>query len=229
MKSFWNTFFKYWIRPWWIMSMLITIPVFAGPTDDNHVHVEQVGSGDNFSLNVTQIGYGNEINFSFDHANNSFTFEQNGGNNYIGWVSYWGSGLSWGGDVDGSGNTESVEQWNGATYGRHIWGNNNTVDVYQSGTHTHWIDVHANEVDHEAWQEGTGSHYSHVYYYGSSSYSDTSLMQKGSGSHSASITLQGTENTTLNLLQQGSTNQSYSLTQNCQTVGGCTISVSQGN
>ena len=224
-KKFKQQFFKYWIMPW-APFMLLIAPIFA---DDNHVHVEQVSSGDDMSLSVTQIGYDNEVRFSFDHASNTFSFEQNGSGNYIGWVSYWGSGKSWGGDVDGSGNTESVEQWNGATYGRHIWGNNNTVDVYQSGTHTHWIDVHASEVDHEAWQEGTGSHYSHVYYYGSSSYSDTSLMQKGSGSHSASIILQGSENTTLNLLQQGSTNQSYSLTQNCQTVGGCTVSVSQGN
>lgn len=227
MRSFWNTFFKYWIRPW--APLLLIAPVLAGPTDDNHIHVEQVGSGDNFSLNVSQIGYGNEINFSFDHANNTFAFEQNGGGNYIGWVSYWGSGKAWGGDVDGSGNNESVTQWNGATYGRHIWGNNNDVDVYQSGTHTHWLDIHASNVEHEAWQEGTGSHYSHVYYYGSTSYSDTNVTQKGSGNHNASITLTGAYSTTLNLLQQGSTNQSYSLTQNCQTVGGCSVSVSQGN
>ena len=39
--------------------------------------------------------------------------------------------------------------------------------------------------------------------------------------------LQGTQHTTLNLTQQGSTNQSYTLTQNCYTVGGCTINVTQ--
>ena len=32
-----------------------------------------------------------------------------------------------------------------------------------------------------------------------------------------------------NLLQQGGTNQSYSLTQTCHTVGGCSVSISQGN
>ena len=40
----------------------------AGPTDDNHIHVEQVDGGDDLNLNITQIGYGNTINFSFAHA-----------------------------------------------------------------------------------------------------------------------------------------------------------------
>ena len=54
-------------------------------------------------------------------------------------------------------------------------------------------------------------------------------MQKGSANHNSQIRLQGTEPTTLNLLQQGSTNMSYTITNNCYTVGGCTINVSQGN
>jgi len=52
-------------------------------------------------------------------------------------------------------------------------------------------------------------------------------MQKGSGSHNAQITLQGTYPTILNLLQDSSTNQSYTLTQNCVTAGGCSVSVTQ--
>ena len=94
------------------------------------------------------------IQFSTNHANNTFDFLQIGSGNYIGWVSYWGSGKSWGGDVDGTNNTESVIQYDGATYGRHIWGDYNTVDVYQSGTHTHNLDIHVSNVDHEIHQEG---------------------------------------------------------------------------
>ena len=30
---------------------LLSLSAIAGPTDDNHVHVEQVGSGDDFTLN----------------------------------------------------------------------------------------------------------------------------------------------------------------------------------
>lgn len=210
---------------------ILSIPmVFAGPTDDNHIHVEQVGNdGDNVSLILNQFGYGNTIEFSYAHSSNTFNLTQNGGGNKISWVPYWGSGKTWGGDVDGSNNVENVLQYDGAEYGRHIWGDNNTVDIYQSGDHTHYIDIHVDGVEHDSWQEGTGTHYSHTYFYGNTDDSITNLLQKGSANHNAQIRIQGSEHTTLNLIQQGSTNQSYTLTQNCYTVGGCTVNVTQGN
>ena len=212
-----------------VISLFFTAQCFAGPTDDNHIHVEQVEGGDDVSLTINQLGYGNEVQFSFVHANNAFNLTQHGTGNYIGWVSYWGSGKSWGGDVDGSDNTETVLQYDGATYGRHIWGDDNTVDVYQHGSHTFNLDIHADDTNVELWQEGTGSHYAHSYFYGSADGSDVDLTQKDGANHNAQIRLQGTQPTTLNLLQQGSTNQSYTLTQTCYTVGGCTVNVSQGN
>ena len=143
------------IRKLLLISLIsVSMSVNAGPTDDNHVHVEQVGSGDDLELNIDQMGYGNTIEFSFDHSGNVFNLSQSGNDNYIGWVSYWGSGKSWGGDVDGVNNNEAVMQLNGATYGRHIWGNNNDVDIYQNGTHTHNLDIHVSNVDHDVWQDG---------------------------------------------------------------------------
>ena len=207
------------------LSFLILIPLFAW-ADDNHVHVEQVASG-SVDVDITQIGYDNTINFSFAHSGNSFDLSQTGNGNSISWVSYWGSGKSWGGDVDGTNNTENVSQTGGATYGRHIWGNSNTVNVTQNGSHTHNIDIHTDDVDHTLSQTGSGSHYSHVYYYGSQDGSTVNLTQKDGANHNAQIQLQGNYPTTLNLLQQGTTNQAYTLTQNCQTSGGCTISVTQ--
>ena len=201
----------------------------AGPTDDNHIHVEQVEGGDDLNLSISQIGYGNTINFSFAHASNTFNLTQNGSGNSISWVSYWGSGKSWGGDVDGVNNNETAIQYDGATYGRHIWGDDNTVDVYQHGSHTFNLDIHADDTIVDLWQEGTGSHYAHSYFYGTADGSDVDLTQKGTANHNAQITLTGTEPTTLNLLQQGGTNQSYSITNTCYTVGGCTVNVSQGN
>ena len=56
-----------------------------------------------------------------------------------------------------------------------------------------------------------------------------SIVQKDSGTHTATVDLTGTYHTNLDLVQQGSTNQSYSLTQNCQTSGGCGVSLTQGN
>ena len=219
------------IRQLLLISLIsIGLPVYAGPSDDNHIHIEQVGgAGDDLSITATQQGYGNTINFSFAHSNNTFDFLQVGTGNSISWVSYWGSGKNWGGDVDGSNNTETVIQYDGATYGRHIWGDENTVDIYQSGDHTHNLDIHADDVVHESWQEGSGTHYSHAYFYGNSDGSITDMTQKGSGNHNAQIRIQGNQPTTLNLLQQGGTNQTYSLTQNCYTSGGCTVNVTQGN
>ena len=219
------------IRQLLLISLIsIGLPIYAEPSDDNHIHIGQVGgAGDDLSITATQQGYGNTINFSFAHSNNTFDFLQVGTGNSISWVSYWGSGKNWGGDVDGSNNTESVIQYDGATYGRHIWGDENTVDIYQSGDHTHNLDIHADDVVHESWQEGSGTHYSHAYFYGNSDGSITDMTQKGSGNHNAQIRIQGNQPTTLNLLQQGGTNQTYSLTQNCYTSGGCTVNVTQGN
>ena len=210
-----------------LILLLLSTPVFAG---DNHVHVEQVGTGgDSVNLEIDQAGYGNTIDFTFAHQNNVFNFLQVGANNKISYVPYWGSGKSWGGDVDGTGNNEEIAQYDGAEYGRHLWGNNNDVDVYQSGTHTHYLDVHADDTIVETWQEGTGSHYSHAYFYGTADGSDVDIMQKGNANHNAQIKLQGNQPTTLNLIQQGTTNQSYNLTQTCYTTGGCTVNVTQGN
>lgn len=218
------------IRKLLLISLIsISMTANAGPTDDNHIHVEQVNGGDDLGLNISQTGFGNKVQFSTDHQNNVFNLTQIGNGNYIGWVSYWGSGKSWGGDVDGTGNLETVLQYDGATYGRHIWGDDNTVDVYQHGSHTHNLDIHVSDVDHEVWQEGNGSHYNHTYFYGTTHGSITSITQKGNANHTSRITITGNEETTLNLLQQGGTNQTYNLTQSCFTVGGCTVNVTQGN
>jgi len=230
LKNFWKKLDAFGITLLFALLFFIAMGAYAGPSDDNHVHVEQVGNGgDDVSLTIAQLGYGNKVEFSFAHSDNIFNLTQNGSGNYVGWVSYWGSGKNWGGDVDGTDNNEVVVQFDGATYGRHLWGNNNDVDVYQNGDHTFNLDVHADDTNVEAWQEGSGSHYAHSYFYGTADGSDVDLEQKGNANHNAQIRLQGTEPTTLNLLQQGTTNQSYSVTQNCFTVGGCSLTVTQGN
>ena len=54
------------IRQLLLISLIsIGLPVYAGPSDDNHIHIEQVGgAGDDLSITATQQGYGNTINFS---------------------------------------------------------------------------------------------------------------------------------------------------------------------
>ena len=52
-------------------------------------------------------------------------------------------------------------------------------------------------------------------------------LQDGHGEHIANITLTGTQGTDLNWSQHANTNLSYTLTQNCITSGGCSITITQ--
>ena len=221
-------------KPWYVQVALILVILLLFffmaelQADDNHVHVDQVGTGgDEITLTIDQIGHNKEVDFSFAHSNNTIILKQYGAGNKVSWVPYWGSGKSWGGDIDGTGNNLNIEQHDGATYGGHVWGNDNDIDIYQNGTHTHYLDIHTDDVDHDIKQEDGGSSYSHVWYYGSQDGSTVNIEQKGGGSHNATIQLQGSKPTTLNLIQDSASNKSYSITQTCVTVGGCTISVTQ--
>ena len=53
------------------------------------------------------------------------------------------------------------------------------------------------------------------------------VEQFGHGEHTATIGLYGNYGTNLDLVQKGNSDQTYSLTQNCQTVGGCTVNITQ--
>jgi hypothetical protein len=47
------------------------------------------------------------------------------------------------------------------------------------------------------------------------------------GAHTATVVLDGTSPTSLSLIQAGGPSQTYNLTQNCLTIGGCSVSVNQ--
>lgn len=56
---------------------------------------------------------------------------------------------------------------------------------------------------------------------------DVTTFQDGNGDHNFYIDLTGAYGTTLDLDQGGATDKSYTVYQNCQTAGGCSITVSQ--
>ena len=60
-------------------------------------------------------------------------------------------------------------------------------------------------------------------------WNEVDINQRDNGAHTATITLNGSFPTELFLTQRSGTTQTYSLSQNCQTSGGCTVSVTQGN
>ena len=271
-------------KPWYIKLLLILVIIFLLffmsklQADDNHVHVDQVNSGgDSFDFEVDQVGHSNLIDFSFGHDNNTIELLQSGNNNYFGYTDAWGSGYSWGGDVDGEDNDLIVRQkcstttCNDNDFQLHVWGDNNTVKFGQgyslndSSTPT-WnydgnepggnfvrLDIHGDNNNFTGSQKMDTSTISHtmtvnIYADDNDVYArqaqngnktltmtiqnddnDVFINQRDNGAHTATITLQGTQPTDLDLVQRGGTTQTYSLSQNCITSGGCSVSVTQGN
>ena len=243
---------------------------FAG---DNVINIQNPSTSDNLSLTLEQRGYDQEIYFSIGGADNTIDILQTGAKNTVKWTDTWGSGYSWGGDLDGTDNVLTIKQNtttgnNPATnyFGFHIQGNNNSVKFgqgfYVSDTGVFTIDndeygglyarldIHGNYNTYIGTQRNDDSgdtaqayinlysDYNDVYiqqrqgdHYLSlttnSDYNDAWITQKGEGDHQATITLGGTYGTNLYLMQQTSTQQTYTLTQDCQTVGGCSVSVTQ--
>ena len=268
--------------------------------DDNTLYIDQ--SGDNVEIDVLQMGtansididlgiygsnsanntfetaqdgFNNDVYLSVDGNNNALLFKQEGNNNNIGWTDSWGSGYSWGGDLDGNNNNIEIRQkcsfstCNANDVQFHIQGNNNDVlfgqgyylsstddttfdyDNYEPGGNFLRLDIHGDNNDFSGSQKMDSSGTNHsmtVNLYSNSNdvfaqqwangnktltlttNNDSNIVdieQNGSGAHSATVTLQGAYSTSLNLLQQGTTAQSYTLFQDCQTAGGCGISITQ--
>jgi hypothetical protein len=257
-----------------LLGMFLLIPATAN-AQDNEVLLDQ--TGDNLDLQILQAGYDNTINFSIGGTNNVVDLLQQGNGGYIGYTSAWGSGLAWGGDLDGDYNNLNIVQTcnqgsscGGDRFEFHIQGDSNDVDFYQgyhvtsSGTvleiddyeyggHFTRLDIHGDNNKFLGSQRSNNSGHEHsniTNIYGNyndvytrqesnqdktlnltinNSNNDVDMIQKGSATHTATVTLSGTYSTTLYMLQQGGTAQSYTLSQTCATIGGCSVSVTQGN
>ena len=240
MKKLWKQFFKYWIRPWAPFVLLFTPLAFA----DNEISIEQ--SGDSLDLTIEQVGANNiirEYDYSsyLEGANMGLMLVQYNDTSTNNVIEYW--------HLDGSGNTIRWAQgaaWTSATSETYSY------DGEEGGGHYARLDIHGDNNHLQGHQTNQGSTSGHTF--NSLIFSDNndiwvrqqhdggktlnlttyvdgndiSVRQKGNGAqHTASITLSGSESTVLNLLQQGTTSQSYSLSQTCYTVGGCSVSVTQ--
>jgi len=243
LKRFKRTFFKYWIRPWAPFMLMVSPFVLA---DDNEISLEQ--SGNNFSLDIEQVGYNNKIGMldSASYINNApnlniqivqynFTSNQNqiifdevsGSNNTF----KLGQGVAW--QNDGSYTYDGYES-GGHYIEIDLYGDNNTLKWHQTNqsgaTDGHDFNFHLagdwNEINGR--QQSSGAKEMNLTIYNDDN--NVTLRQKGANTiHTANITLDGIYGTDLTLKQLGTTAQTYSLSQNCYTVGGCTISVQQGN
>ena len=205
---------------------------------DNSITIDQVGGA--ISLDINQLGSGNTIKMydtsSYLYGDNSYDFYQNDGgvielwhidgeDNSIRWGqggklnnaaddTFYYDGTEGGGsyarfDIHGSGNSIAGWQANSGngdhSYSQLIFSDDNSIYVEQRGDGAKTISITTSNDDNSI-----------------------SAIQRDSGAHVANITLSGTAPTSLTLLQQGATAMSYTLSQNCQTVGGCGVAITQG-
>ena len=163
-------------------------------------------------VNIEQIGTQNEVTVSQSGTRNNY-------------VNYYGNGLSNDVTITQQGNATTQVNYTDLR----VVGNFNTVNLQQTSTGGGkgiFADVGGNNNSLIIQQKDSGSHYAEVTLSGGNKNVD--VLQQGSASHMAKINLSGTP-TDLSLTQSGSTQNYYSITHNCTTVGGCAkITVTQG-
>ena len=212
--------------------------------DDNEITILQ--EGNNFELDITQIGYNNIIkqwstSEGIDGIDNTVIIKQanDGGYSYdkniIEIRRVWGDrnilklGQGYQVATDGTFSIDTDEY--GDTFAHiNITGDDNTVLMTQrtnsnSSGHAYWLHVEGDDNDIYTVQREGGSQYINLDVFNDGN--DIDLIQKMSGDHYMSVILGGTEPTTIGVTQASHSNQSYSVTNYCYTVGGCSVSVTQ--
>ncbi len=213
---------------------------FTMAHDDNDITIYQEGNNNEVSY-VSYWGSGRNWGGDLDGTDNVLNFKQynttGSDSNKIGF------------HIPSNNNNVTICQ--GATFSSSSSAScSGTLSEY--GGHTINLDLHSGGNTIKIGQQtgsGNADHYVQLYTYGGENNNvfvkqngngnktlnmiirtdggEQSVIQKDSGTHTATIDLQGSYHTDLTLKQQGNTNQSYSLTQNCQTSGGCSVSVTQ--
>ena len=236
------------------LGILVILLFFTAQlcADDNIISLEQ--SGDNLQLGVEQIGYNNEIKML---DGNSYITAPNFSMYLVQVNTVTGSDTNTiiFDEVSGTGNQIKLAQgvawntldsdtdltWYGDNYesGGHdiditLYGDNNQLAVQQTNqtgaSDGHSFDLHlaGDENKVQIKQQSNGGKDIDLTIY--NDYNDVFIRQKGNGAiHNANVILDGLYGTDLTLKQLGTTTQSYSISINCMTVGGCSTTVQQGN
>ena len=227
------------------MRLLILLLPFYLYTADNEITIEQ--SGDNFNLNIDQIGYSNIIrrwrtwDEGITGANTTIDVRQNkttgsaSDRNIMEIRQVNGSGntlkLGQGYQVGTNGNFSIDNSEYGDTFAHiNITGDNNEVLMTQrtnGNSSGHWYGLHLEGDNNDIYtvQREGGSQYINLDVYTDGN--DIDLIQKMNGDHYMSVILRGTEPTDIDVTQASHSNKSYSITNYCYTTTGCAISVTQ--
>ena len=229
-----------------IILAVVIFPLLAN-ADDNVISIEQ--SGNNLQLGIDQIGYNNKVEMkdsnSYITATNLSMYlvqvNDSDGINKIIFDEFSGTdnqmklaqGVAWN-TLDSD--TDLTWWADGYEGGGHeiditLYGDNNDMAVQQTNqgsTTGHSFDLHlagdGNKVQVKQQSDGDKNLNLTIY----NDYNDVFVRQKGNNaSHNANITLDGLYGTDLILKQMSTTNQTYSISIDCMTIGGCNTSVTQ--
>lgn len=173
-------------------------------------------------IEFSVLGSTNDILLYQDRANNGYEDGLAGGQHTIKL------------DVDGNTNDIDIIQRNNySTNGGHhieleVTGDSNVIDLKQIADYSKNIfgSVTGNSNSVDVYQEGDSNKYLEFELIGNGHTLD--VDQLGTGAHNATIDLTfGSGASTVDLTQQGTSNQSYSLEQICYNVSGCSTTVTQ--
>ena len=191
--------------------------------DNNTLNIKQ---GDAVGRNLIEFNIvGNTNNTTIWQSRNPTAGTKDGsesGGHYI--------GLS----INGSTNTTTLKQSNdGGTTSGHfayvdVTGNNNSSTLTQmgNGEKTFFGIVNGDANVFNVTQQGSGSYFDLNLVGNGHSVTAT---QKDAGSHKATVNLTNAGGaSTVTLMQQGTTAQNINITQQCATLAGCSVSVTQG-
>jgi hypothetical protein len=187
------------------------IPFSTNTTNANKVYNFYTRTNKDSQVHIEQIGNNNTITATqFGAENNYIKYNGSGDNNTI--------------TMNQSSNTNSLNYIDST-----VSGNDNHLQLTQQSTGGNkgiFTDITGSHNNLTLLQKDNGNHYAEVSLTGDNKTID--ITQQGSASHMARVELSG-QSTSLNLTQSGSTQQFYSITFNCATVGGCQpIQVNQG-
>jgi len=215
----------------------------------NGIYIQQIGDSNELTIvqagdNNLIAGAGSTTNSLVDADivgdNNITTLDQNGTNNVMLFDitgNYNTTTVDQGGttgaddnrvefDINGDFNTTSITQnhnngvgTNGHYVGLDLDGDTNNVLTSQlnDGDKKAFISVQGDDNNIDLYQQGTGSHYSEI---SVGSDQTVDITQDGSGNHNASVSMSG-YTSGLDLTQDSSTDQTYSIMQNCVNANGC--------
>ena len=212
--------------------------------EDNEITIMQ--EGDNFELDITQIGYNNVIkqwtaSEGIEGEDNRIIIKQANDRGYsydkniIEIRRVWGDRntlkLGQGYQVGTNGNFSRDYQEYGDTFTHiNVTGDDNNILMTQrtngnSSGHDYWLHLEGDDNDIYTVQREGGSQYINLDIYTDGN--DVDLIQKMDGDHYMSVILRGTEPTNIDVTQASNQSKSYSVTNYCYTTSGCTINVTQ--